>query len=88
MLRLGQSLKTTERRSANPQRMDEIVFCHRVRLLLQAAVSRPVTMWLQSKKAIHLTSILCLCGASAGVLGSLNALCKLKVQGTSPSLEL
>lgn len=54
--------------------------------------SRRSKIWiyfcLQSKKAAHLTSMLCLSGASAGVLGSLNALCKLKVHGASALLLL
>lgn len=54
--------------------------------------SRRSKIWIyfcvQSKKAAHLTSMLCLSGASAGVLGSLNALCKLKVHGASALLPL
>jgi len=58
------------------------------RLCFRGRSKRRVCFCLQSKKATHLTSMLCLSGASADVLGCLNALCKLKVQGTSASLPL
>jgi hypothetical protein len=45
--------------------------------------SRSILIFSQ-KKATHLTSMLCLPGASVGVLGSVNAVWKLKVQGASP----
>src|SRR5215469_2242591 len=40
------------------------------------------------KKATHLPSMLCLSGASVGVLGSLNAVWKLSVEGASPLFPL
>ena len=58
------------------------------RLCFSGRRKRWIYFCLQSKKATHLTSMLCLSGASADVSGCLNALCKLKVQGTSASLPL
>src|SRR5215469_14711512 len=58
------------------------------RLFFSGRPKRWIYFCLQSKKATHLTSMLCLSSASADVLGCLNALCKLKVQGTSASLPL